>query len=557
MRVQEIPKSTIRNSFLLTLLQGLFFGILAIIRTRGKLQNPGIWVEDSYYLTEFQEQGWASLFNSSNDFLNFGTRFLSALIQHFTIVHYPIASISVAITVTISTCMLISRMFGGTKGFLCACLVILFPADPEVLGLPSYLFWILGVYLLALIISDYQLWSQKAFNGHCALAVFAGLSGPIVLMTVPIMLARYVLEKRRLIEVRRTLRLFFLLSFTSVIQAIYRLSTNTPASEGNSKIREIALWPIRTVGSYLVGIRWADLNLLIGIVVTALLILLILRSRLFDFTTFALAALFIMATAQSALRVDIIAIHPTIAGTRYFFIPHVLLGWLFVHILSNTTRLLRLPLSFLLVAVVAFDSYSAINRPTDPIHWGSYISTCKTIPNLSAPIFFDGSRHNTWTLVLTPEMCRNRLLDPLFERSEKELAFDYRNANRRDFRDLACTSSVNFQDNFNGTDYWNSDLRGVSILGSSGIADPISSHTLELRLKRGDSVLFSWGTGVGQKITISDPVQEDLLLHLPPTQDWKMLTFNHPELPDEFEITVTDSSNEWGSWSAVGLKEMC
>jgi len=81
MRVQKIPKSTIRNSFLLTLLQGLFFGILAIIRTRGKLQNPGIWVEDSYYLTEFQEQGWASLFNSSNDFLNFGTRFLSALMS--------------------------------------------------------------------------------------------------------------------------------------------------------------------------------------------------------------------------------------------------------------------------------------------------------------------------------------------------------------------------------------------------------------------------------------------------------------------------------------------
>lgn len=59
------------------------------MRTRGKLQNPGIWVEDGYYLTQFQEKGWSSLFNSSSDFLNFGTRLLSAVVQNLTIVHYP------------------------------------------------------------------------------------------------------------------------------------------------------------------------------------------------------------------------------------------------------------------------------------------------------------------------------------------------------------------------------------------------------------------------------------------------------------------------------------
>ncbi len=556
--LHPIPKFVIQFSVLIFLL---------VVRTRGKIANPGIWVEDSYYLQQFNEEGLSSLFNSSNDFLNLGTRLLSAFTQSLTIVHYPITSILLTLLLSAALCVLIAHIIGGPKGFLCATLVIVFPADPEVLGLPSYFFWILGVYLLAIAICNYQQWSTRQLVGHCCLIVFAGLSGPLVILTLPIMFLRLVRDRFLRTNSSRTLLITGFLLVPSLIQIAYRLSVATVASEGRNGVDRLLRWPIEVVGSYFVGVRWADKNTVIGLLVLLLIASYVWLTKTYNFTTVAITVLFLMSCLQSALRVDVQLLHPIIAGPRYYFVPFVLFSWLIVHLLSDAPKSVWLPITTVIAVVVSFDAYSALDRPTDSLNWPSYIATCDEIPGIIAPIYFDGTRHNTyfdgtrhntWPLPLTPALCRKRPIDKLVSRTSSELAFNYQPLSNWNRKSLVCADAVIKQRDFDGSDYWNSGFYNVQIFGTSGSADTIDKHSLALKIKRGESVLFRWGTGNDQTIRVATGDETmGFATTLPPTQEWVALSFVHPALPDEFNVFFHDDSNDWGSWSSIGLRKNC
>jgi hypothetical protein len=96
------------------------------------------------------------------------------------------------------------------------------------------------------------------------------------------------------------------------------------------------------------------------------------------------------------------------------------------------------------------------------------------------------------------------------------------------------------------------------MFGTSGSADTIDKHSLALKIKRGESVLFRWGTGNDQAIRVATGDETvGFATTLPPTQEWVVLSFVHPALPDEFNVFFHDDSNDWGSWQAIGLSQHC
>ncbi len=546
--------------FLVEFLTLLF---LIFIRTKEKISYPGIWVEDSVHLQDMVSEGFSSLLNPTSNFLHFGTRLLTAVVQIFTIEHYPTVSIWLTVLITSAICMGVRKLFGGPQGLVGAIAIILVPSDPEVFGLPSYLFWFFGIYLIAFAISDYHRQAQKTFVFNLILLFVFGLSGPVGVLLLPIYALRLIQERGRQIT-NRSYYAFAVNAITSIVQISCYFSTQVHDDSLQFNSLKTLLWPIKAMGSYFVGIQEPDLRLITGVgMISLLLIPWLWRSR-FSYLSVSLSFLVVLAAIQTSLRVNTEIIHPTIAAPRYFFIVFVLTGWIITFAIFELlkTLLIRTIVFTFILFLFVVNVDDAIDRRVSDFHWRSYASSCQYFEALRAPVLFDGSYQESWTLDLNKDMCRPRLLDftpdsipsmafRYIEMSNVEL-FSFEHANQ------PCADSIISRTNFVGSDYFQSEINGYQIIGSFISQNDTSPHSLILRIQKGNALLFRWGTGVGQTLTMKNSeINERFVFHLPPTQDWVYLIFDNAALPDEFEISFSDDSDSWGAWSAVALRSVC
>lgn len=105
---------------------------------------------------------------------------------------------------------------------------------------------------------------------------------------------------------------------------------------------------------------------------------------------------------------------------------------------------------------------------------------------------------------------------------------------------------------FTGTDFYRSKLPGLSVAGSFLLSDS-DTGSIILKINQGDRLLYRSGPTAGRQIieVIGHP---NLTNVMPAATDWVELEFSSNVLPEVFNIRFSDKGDNWGEWSAVGLK---
>jgi hypothetical protein len=108
----------------------------------------------------------------------------------------------------------------------------------------------------------------------------------------------------------------------------------------------------------------------------------------------------------SISRVPVAAIHPFLAGPRYFFFAYIFLAWLLLYTLPETGAIWRC-----LVAVVFVGALTQFalhgQRHHDTIAWRTELRKCSGSGDEVYPllIHFDGNIANAWHVPLTGRQC--------------------------------------------------------------------------------------------------------------------------------------------------------
>lgn len=111
------------------------------------------------------------------------------------------------------------------------------------------------------------------------------------------------------------------------------------------------------------------------------------------------------------------------------------------------------------------------------------------------------------------------------------------------------------QSAWRGSDYLVSKLPGYEVIGSLVQSD-LDSGLIVLHLKRGQGVLYRSGSRVnGQIVLIGSGQRESFNTELPHLENWAVLRFSNPRLPEEFDVTFVDAGTQWGEWSAIALRQ--
>lgn len=112
--------------------------------------------------------------------------------------------------------------------------------------------------------------------------------------------------------------------------------------------------------------------------------------------------------------------------------------------------------------------------------------------------------------------------------------------------------SVLRRQGFDGSDFAHSSPPGLQVFGS-WVRSDADTGSIVLSLSRGARIAWRSGPVVDhQRFAIGDgPAFQG---PLPAAIEWTVLVFDHPLLPERFDLTITDAGKGWGEWSAVGLK---
>lgn len=106
-----------------------------------------------------------------------------------------------------------------------------------------------------------------------------------------------------------------------------------------------------------------------------------------------------------------------------------------------------------------------------------------------------------------------------------------------------------------GSDFAKTNLckLGLRVFGSVKSHGDADSGSITLRLKRGAQLFYRSGPA-GEKQTLTIPGYAPL--SLPVANDWTLLTFSSPSLPQgPFQVTLADSGTGWGQWSAIAIRD--
>lgn len=113
------------------------------------------------------------------------------------------------------------------------------------------------------------------------------------------------------------------------------------------------------------------------------------------------------------------------------------------------------------------------------------------------------------------------------------------------------TAQIQGDNEWMGSDFYHSDLPGLSVFGSFIDSDS-DVGSIVLKMKQGDKLLYRSGpTGQRQAVAMKDNPQ--LASLLPVSTEWVELEFSSDFLPDTFELKFSDNGDGWGEWSAIAL----
>lgn len=501
----------------------------------------------------FLVHGWAEIVRPVNGYLITISKLLSYTAASLSLVWYPAIGTFLAWLVAAGVLMLLARgRLALRGGVLLAIACALVPADPEVFGLPLYAFWWTAVILFALCCwtSDDNTWRARAF-----LIVLSSLSSPVCLATLPLFLARAAMF--------RQLRAERILAAVALGAALLQLFVMWPIPKGGALTIDVAARSLPVfVGSYAVpnfteASGWLAACGIVLLCVAALLA----TPQQRRWTLLFLGYLFAVSVMLSVTRVNIDAIHPALAGQRYFFLPYVVLGWIVVHILASVAKPALAVCAGLVLALSVANAVPVLWRHDDRLHWRAAMESCRQFAVFDMPVHYDGHAGRAWTVPMDGSVCAQALGAgvPLSKPSQPYRVIRF----TPDSIGFACyrppMAAVIVQDSWRGGDYDKAVAGTLSvpedatIVGSIRTSDADTGE-LVVRLERGSRLWYRTGPNVTHQTIEILGHESRFTSHPVASEGWTLLEFSNRLLPDTFEVRFRDAGSGWGEWSAIAMR---
>ena len=543
----------------------LIFSALLYIRVGDRLINPQVWSEDAGIssnwgetdvlpnLLSYLQFGWFSLFQPMNGYYILVPKIITAISASISIIHYPFVSTLLAwIIILLVLCAIAAAPVSLAGRVLLAVACLLVPSDPEVFGLPLYTFWWLSILLFLLIFWDEN---SKKWTLRAIYIFFAGLSSPVILAMLPLFWLRAYKIKSRI-----EIGLACWITICSLLQLmVMRDSGALSAESSNLGVSDAAQIVPKFMGNYIIGNLYSAEILPFGILLSAFLLVALLRNFK---TKVAWIFLYILSVsiAMSISRVDIKIIIPALAGQLYFFYPFIRIRWVLIQIALCERSLFMRRCAWLALILCVFNMFPVRSRSHSDLNWYAHVNSCQHFDGYLIPVQTDGVSSHAWQMPLSKNLCEKIHNIEFFSNDEDLPTVPYKVVGTsKDVRAIGKLSNSNSieKNEWRGYDYYSSNLKmslaGWRVLGSYKNSDNDAGE-LVLNVKRGEQVWFrSEPKSNRQRIIVEAGVNRYLDV-LPASSEWVLLEFSNNTLPSEFKVRFVDGGGGWGEWSAIALK---
>jgi hypothetical protein len=240
---------------------------------------------------------------------------------------------------------------------------VLLPASQQMLGSTTDIQWIVGVYLVAMLVVTPPTSTRGRIGDVLGLLV-AGLTGPTSILLWPLFALRALRDRRWLLHL-------IVVSETALIQLAFLATSfrSIPWPLDVSLLPEIVLH--RAVVTPIVGMAGPAYTPLLGIVVLAALVLAVVRlPRRLVLGALWVAVVFPLAGMRSSETPTWLFLEPP-GGERYFYLAGIVYVGLIIMALSRGYRS-ALPAAVLLLLGILVDA----RIPPDPVYGWAENATC-------------------------------------------------------------------------------------------------------------------------------------------------------------------------------------
>jgi hypothetical protein len=377
---------------------------LYVMRVPDLITNPQFWAEDGrYFFRDSLCIGFAAIFKTYQGYYHLAPRLTALFASFFDPLHAPeiFFGVTIILIAIVAYLVLSPRLQLPYKPVL-ALIMVTFPHAEEIYGNITNIQWYLALGMLTLVLLKPSA-SRLDLATEIVFFVLAGLTGPFMLLLLPVIALKGFLERKDKRSFERNLVLLAIGMLASAAQVYALLTSGMNAHGGDFTIAEklngkayimsvvtlthLTTPFIRGVGQYLTN----NMIELAKIIIMSIIFAIIIRSLiaresklLFEKTALLYFAVVIIATALFK-NIEILDTYSTtysgksLNGGRYFFIPGIMISWFLLIMLQE--KLVKF-VSVLLLALLLFSSANYYQRaPLQNYEWPLWAN--KAIANSS------------------------------------------------------------------------------------------------------------------------------------------------------------------------------
>ncbi|MDQ7996433.1 MAG: hypothetical protein AAGC76_11330 [Luteibacter sp.] len=377
--------------------------LVMVWRRPDQFHRPYLWVEEGIVtLPAYLAHGWLSLFEPVAGYIVLPAKliFLSAASISFT--HLPRIEYWLTLVFEVSTLVLIAFSPSRLKFPVVAALAVaLLPTDSEVYAVSEYAFWWGALWSFVAIFWQEGERPRTFWRG--VLVAVGGFSSPMAIPAAAILGIRAAALRKRADVVVVGVAVAAAAVQWSVMHATGAMAT--PSVVGFDAFGVVT----RFFGNFALAAPAASdqFGLVVGVLIIAGLCVFAVKNGKWRDPYFVMLLACLCASILASIsRVPVGAIHPFLAGPRYFFFAYIFLAWLLLYSFPESGVIWRS-----LVVVVFFGALVQFalhgQRHHDTIGWRTELKKCSGSGDEVYPllIHFDGNIPNAWHVPLTGRQC--------------------------------------------------------------------------------------------------------------------------------------------------------
>ena len=325
----------------------LAFLLIFILRIPDVVQNPQFWAEDGrIFFRQNLCDGPAAIGKAYAGYLHLVPRIVALVAGAFRPTHVPAFYIAAALILTGVVLYLVqSPRLALPLAPLLALAIVLSPAGLEAYGNLTNVQWFLSLGVLALVLMQPPQ-SKVGIILEGAFVAMAGLTGPFVVLLLPVFGVRLLLNWKNQPGRNRMLVLTAAAAITSLAQ-VYALRNN-PGVSGKQDSPRVAAVEVpldaaaaictHTLGPLLQKIGGSpavETEVLIGLLEVGFLLFVVMRAMKepqlrFERLSLVYFGSAVLVAALYKFRDYPPTLIPPANGPRYFLIPTIIAGWLLI-----------------------------------------------------------------------------------------------------------------------------------------------------------------------------------------------------------------------------------